>query len=83
MAEYTDADIPIKCSECDLLEEGISAMEQHVLKSHPQYTPAEVTDYVRSWADSVYEEIDAHNAWRTEEFRRTGFDPDDEADRDD
>jgi len=78
MTEYTDADIPINCSECDVLEEGIPAMEQHVLATHPQYSPTEVTDYVRSWADSVYEDIDAHNAWRAEEYRRTGHDPEKE-----
>lgn len=82
MAEYTDADVPMKCAECDLLVEGITAMEQHVMEAHPNYNPQEVKEYVRAWADSTYEEIEAYNMWRTEEFRRTGYDLE-EADRDD
>lgn len=75
MAEYTDQNIPINCAECDHLEEGIPAMEQHVLAAHPNYAPAEVPGFVRSWADSAYDSIDADNAWRAEEYRRTGSDP--------
>lgn len=69
-AETTDANIPINCAECDQLEEGIPAMEQHVLAAHPQYMPEEVPNFVRSWADSVYDAIDARNVFLTEEYRR-------------
>jgi len=69
-AEYTDANIPINCSECDQLEEGIPAMEQHILDTHPQYKPEEIANYVRDWADSVYEQIEAHNMWLAEEYRK-------------
>lgn len=82
MTEYSDADVPMKCAECDLPIEGVPAMEQHVKEAHPQYTPEEIKNYVRDWADATYEEIDAYNMWRTEEYRRTGYDPE-EADRDD
>jgi hypothetical protein len=81
-AEYIDANIPMNCGECDLLVEGVPAMEQHIREAHPTYTPQQVVDFVRDWADNAYEQIDAHNIWRTEEYRRTGVDPD-EADRDD
>jgi hypothetical protein len=75
MSEYNDDNIPMKCGECDLLEEGIPAMEQHVFDTHPQYTPEEAKEYVRAWADASYDEIDAYNMWRAEEYRRTGHDP--------
>ena len=82
MAEYTDADVPMRCGECNLLEEGIGPMVAHVLAVHPQYTPEEAQATVQLWAEDTYEEIDAYNMWRAEEFRRTGYDPED-ADRDD
>lgn len=69
-AEYTDANLPINCSECDELVEGVDQMVQHIIAMHPNYTPAEAADYARSWADSVYEDIDAHNMWLAEEYRR-------------
>ena len=80
--ELNDRDVPINCANCNILEEGIPAMEKHVAEFHSDDypTPADVTAYVRLWADSAYEEIDAHNAWRAEEFRRTGRDPEAEED---
>ncbi len=72
MIEFTDANVPINCTECNLLIEGIEPMLQHVLSTHPEYSPQEAQEYVRIWADSAYDEIDAQNAWRTEESRRTG-----------
>lgn len=79
MAEYTDLDVPITCAECDVLIEGIPGMEEHVRTKHPQYSPKEIPEFVRNWADSVYDAIDAENAWRAEEFRRTGHDPMDDS----
>jgi len=81
-AEYTDADVPMKCGECDVLIEGIPDMVQHVIATHSNYTPEEAEQYVRAWADATYDEIEAYNMWRTEEYRRTGHDPED-VDRDD
>ncbi len=76
-AEYTDENVPLNCAECDAVAEGIPQMVQHILDTHPNYTPEEAAEYARIWADSAYEDIEAHNMWRTEEYRRTGVDPDD------
>ena len=81
-AEYEDSNVPMNCGECDLLIEGVPAMEQHIRETHPNYSPIEVVEHARAWADSAYEEIDAHNLWRTQEYRRSGVDPED-IDRDD
>lgn len=70
MAEYIDANVPMKCGECDLLVEGIPAMIQHVLTTHPSYTPEQAAEYVQGWAESAYEDIDLQNMRLTEEYRR-------------
>lgn len=77
MVEYTDDNVPITCAECDVRLEGVPEMVQHILASHPNYSPQEAAEYAHVWADSSYEEIDAQDTWRTEEYRRTGVDPDD------
>ncbi len=73
--EYDDSNVPIHCGECDQLEEGVAAMADHVLESHTDYTPEQVEYYVRQWADDAYEQIEAENIWRAQEYRRTGHDP--------
>lgn len=75
MAEYTDNNVPITCAECGEKLEGVPETVQHILAAHLNYSPQEATEYAHVWADSSYEEIDAYNAWRTEEYRRTGTDP--------
>lgn len=82
MPEYDDSNIPITCGECEEVFEGVSPVEEHLRTAHA-YAPEDATNYARTWADDAYDEIDAHNAWRTEEYRRTGYDPDKEPDRDD
>lgn len=72
-AEFDDKNIPIDCPECNVKLEGIPATEQHAL-THG-YTPQEAKFFARLWADSTLDGIDAENAMRAEEFRRTGVDP--------
>lgn len=59
---FTDANIEIKCAECDVQEIGRDAMEAHILKEHPAYTPLGAKFYAQQWCE------DAHNAM--EEFER-------------
>jgi hypothetical protein len=74
-AEYTDDNVPITCVECDVKLEGVPETVQHILTTHPNYSPQEAAEYAHAWADSSYEAIDAHNLWRTQEYNRTGVDP--------
>jgi len=73
-AEYTEENVPVTCPECETKLEGIPVTEQHILESHG-YTPQEAKFFARLWADSASEENEAHDVWRTEEYRRTGVDP--------
>jgi hypothetical protein len=69
-------DVYFSCAECNVKEEGVAAMVQHILQVHPEYTPDEAQLYAEEWANSVIDEAIAHNSWRAEEYRRSGVDPD-------
>jgi len=55
---YTDKTIPIKCSECDVEEEGVDNMMKHILTTHPNYTPTEAITYAGHWMSAAYDEED-------------------------
>jgi hypothetical protein len=73
--DFNDNDIPLQCMDCDQLEDGIPAMTNHILENHPIYSKDEVDLLVRNMADEAYDLNDAENIWRSEEYRRNGFDP--------
>ena len=68
----------INCSECDFGTEEIQGMIQHILDTHPQYTPDEAKTYAEIWQESAYEQQELENIERAEYFRRHGVDMYDE-----
>lgn len=55
---YTDATIPIACSECEAVIEGVGKMMEHILDSHPNYSAVDAVNYARDWADNAYTRAD-------------------------
>jgi hypothetical protein len=69
-AEYTDENVPMACSECDELVNGVPHMVEHILDAHPTYTFEEAEKFAQLWAESAHEDIDLANMRLTEEHRR-------------
>jgi hypothetical protein len=82
MPGFDDSNIPVTCAECEEVLEGVPALAGHLQTVHA-YTPEDAANYARSWADDAYNEQDAHDIWRTQEYRRTGLDPEAEPESDD
>ncbi len=53
----TDATIEIECGECNEKIEGIDAMVEHILDTHPTYTPQEAVAKAGEWMEAAYEKI--------------------------
>ena len=54
---YTDANVPLKCSECDEYLEGLQATMTHILVAHGNmYTMAEAKKYAEDWISLAHEE---------------------------
>lgn len=70
MSEFTDKNIPVFCSECNIMEEGVDAMMSHILDFHPDYSPEEAATFARKWADDSYDVNDAQQAAMTAYNRR-------------
>jgi len=70
------------CGECDFGSENHNDLVNHVLTVHTNYTLEEAESYVTAWEESAWEELEAHNAYRTDFYKTHGVDPD-KMDRDD
>lgn len=55
---YTDKNIPILCSECTHIEEGLDAMIQHIKDEHDIYKEGEIEIYARQWMEDAYERME-------------------------
>ena len=53
--KYTDHTIPIRCSECEAIEEGIESMVTHIKEDHgTTYKGADALKYAIRWANLAY-----------------------------
>lgn len=68
-------DLYYECSECSESFEGIKEMANHILETHPEYTEIEAEQAALVWAENALEQIEIEDAWKAEEYRRTGQDP--------
>lgn len=69
MNGFTDKNIPISCSECNVLEEGINAMMSHLLDFHPDYSPAQAANTAQRWANEAYDAEDLRQEALTQYHR--------------
>lgn len=60
MSGYTDANVPIVCSECpeEHIEEGVQAMFEHILEFHPHYNQHEADVFALKWAEDAFDALD-------------------------
>ena len=72
-------EIYIECGECQFGCYTHEEMVKHIVDSHSGYSLPEAEEYASKWEEDAIEQEEAHNAWRAEEFRRTGHDPEDDS----
>lgn len=55
MSQLTDANIVIQCSDCTETAQGLQAMFEHIIYTHPRYSAYEAETYAEKWMQNAYE----------------------------
>lgn len=66
----------ITCGECEFGDENPEVIVKHILDAHPNYTPEDAAHYATQWQEDAFEQDELDQIARTQEYRRTGIDPD-------
>lgn len=68
---YTDADIPIQCSDCsgEHFEEGLENMIAHIRDKHPNYSIPEAAEFALRWMEESYDILDLQEEKMTKAYR--------------
>lgn len=65
----------ITCGECEFGDENPELLIKHILDSHPNYTAEDAAHFAAQWQEDAFEQEELDQIARTEEYRRTGIDP--------
>lgn len=61
--KYTDQNIPINCSVCDALCEGLDDTIHHILEAHgEEYSQYEAQAFAERWLEGAYDVLDQEEA---------------------
>ena len=59
----------IICPECDATTQDVNEMEQHIIETHPNYTPQEAKYAAQLWAEEAQDRLDAEEAFYQQDLR--------------